>query len=163
MRGQYRFERQGLSIEAQKQEIQLRINQAEMRLRKLVKNTLQSTRGSKQASIDVIDAMSKNRAIQPKDVERAKQLKYAELFDTSVNKMYFSLLKNIILDNISVFTYVFEGYSEAIIRDNLSVINNSRRCPDHSYTEDAKNWSWEMFKEFRESMTWLEEILKDYD
>ncbi len=163
LRGQYRFERQGLSIEEQKEEIQLRVNQAEMQLRKVVKNTLQSIRGTTQAKADVISAMSKNKAINVKDIEQAKQLTYAELFDASVNKMYFSLLETIILDNTLVFANVFEGYPQSKIRENLSIINLSRRCPDHSFTEDAKNWSWQMFEQFRASIIWLENILKKYE
>ncbi len=69
----------------------------------------------------------------------------------------------IIIDNLSTFSNVFEGCSVDMIRDNLNTINISRRCPDHSYTEDAENWTWDDFLKFRESITWLENILKDYE
>ncbi len=163
LRGEYRFERQGLSVEEQKEEISLRINNAEMQLRKLVKNTLQSVKGTQKAKDAVITSMSSNRAISDSDLSRAQTLSYVQLFDPSMNKMYFSLLMGIILDNITVFENVFEASDETTIRKNLSVINSARRCPDHSFTENSENWSWDDFEKFRASISWLENILSNYE
>ena len=63
LKGEYRFERSGLSIEEQKEEIQLRINSAEIQLRQLVKNTLQTYYGVDIAKNKVIQAMQHNVAI----------------------------------------------------------------------------------------------------
>lgn len=163
LRGKYRFERVGLSIEEQKSEIQLRVNNAEIQLRKLVKNILLAVYGAKKAKECVINAMQANYAIDSRDITNAESYELSQLFDTSINKMYFSVLRTIIIDNLSTFSNVFEGCSVDMIRDNLNTINISRRCPDHSYTEDAENWTWDDFLKFRESITWLENILKDYE
>ena len=163
LRGEYRFERQGLSIEEQKEEISLRINNAEMQLRKLVKNTLLSSKGATKAKDAVLLAMENNRAIDDYALDKARTLSYSQLFDPSTNKMYFSCLMGIVLDNLPVFENVFESWDSDVIRKHLSTINYSRRCPDHSYTEDAENWSWSDFESFRASISWLEQILKDYE
>ena len=34
-----------------------------------------------------------------------------------------------------------------MIQDNLNTINILRRCPDHSFTEDAENWTGSSLKE----------------
>lgn len=160
--GEYRFERQGLSVEEQKEEIQLRMNSTEMQLRTLVRNTLQSMKGKTKAKDAVLNAMRSHNAISQWDVDKAEKMNYPDLFDPSQNKMYFSLLKLIILDNLSVFENVFDGQDETVIRKHFDAINYARRCPDHSYTETSANWSWENFSAFREGMTWLENIISEY-
>lgn len=163
LRGEYRFEQQGLTIEEQKEEIQLRINNVEIQLRKLVKNTLLATHGTASAKALIISAMKENQAISSVDIEKANNLNYSQLFDASMNKMYFSLLMGIILQNFADFKNVFELCDEETIRSNLSVINIARRCPDHSFTQDSQNWSWDKFCKFRIGITWLEKILKEYE
>jgi len=163
LRGEYRYERQGLSLEEQKEEIQLRINSAEMNLRKLVKNTLHTKYGMNAAKKIVIVAMEKNKAISDTYVKKALMLSYSQLFDASRNKMYFSLLKCIILENSSVFSNIFEEQEPDVIRRKLEAINTARRCPDHAYTENAENWSWESFMQFRDGITWLEKILSNFE
>ena len=163
LRGEYKFERQGLSIEEQKNEISLRINDAEMKLRRLVKNQLKSSFGAQTAKERVLETMSMNRSISDRDYEKAERLSFKQLFDTSVNKMYVSILMGIILDNFDVFSKMFEPAGQNDVRQNLTVINSSRRCPDHSYDKDAENWSYDDFLQFRSAMNWLEEILADYE
>lgn len=163
LRGEYRFERQGLNIEEQKSEISLCINNAEMQLRKLVKNTLLSSVGLRKATDAVLDAMNFNNAIDSYALRKAESLSCSQLFDPSMNKIYFSCLMGIILDNLQVFVNVFEPWDGDTIRAHLTTINNSRRCPDHSYTEDSEQWSWDDFLRFRESISWLEGILKNYE
>ena len=160
--GEYRFERQGLSVEEQKEEIQLRINNAEMQLRTLVRNTLQSIKGKTKAKDIVIRAMQTHNSINQRDIDKAKLLTYQDLFDPSQNKMYFSLLKIIILDNLAEFKNIFEGQAESAIQKHFDAINYARRCPDHSYTEKSVNWSWDNFVEFRNGMIWLENIISEY-
>ena len=127
------------------------------------KNTLLTLYGAKKAKECVINAMQANYAIDSRDITNAESYELSQLFDTSINKMYFSVLKTIIVDNLSAFSYVFEGCSVDMIKNHLNTINISRRCPDHSYTEDAENWTWDDFLKFRESITWLENILKDFE
>lgn len=163
LQGEYQFERTGLSIEEQKAEIQLRINSAEMQLRKLVKNTLRTVKGETNAKAIVLSAMANLPAISSQDIYKAKNLSYSQLFDASVNKIYFSLLMKIINENTSLFENIFEGNSPDNIHNHLQVINTARRCPDHSYTENSMNWSWSKFVEFRNSISWLENILKNFE
>ena len=162
LKGEYKFERTGLSVEEQKEEISLRMNNAEIGLRKIIKNTLLSNMGKSQAKSKVIDAMRIHSAISSFDLEKAKGLDYAQLFDPSINKIYFSVLQRIIEDNIAVFENVFEDSSQSEISNYLRTLNESRRCADHPYDKESKNWNYSNFERFREAMTWLENILKEY-
>lgn len=162
LRGEYRFERNGLSIEEQKEEIQLRVNSAEMQLRQLVKNTLQTYYGVNAAKNKVIQSMQHNKAINQQDVMRAQGYSYSQLFDPSLNRVYFSLLLEVINDNFSCFTNIFANYSREVVEKHLRVINKARRCPDHSYTKNTERWEEKDFEKFRVSISWLEDILKDY-
>lgn len=119
--------------------------------------------GATKAKNRVLDAMKNNRAISESDIDKASKLNYSQLFDASTNKIYFSLLEGIILENLSLFSNIFESFDERTIKKNLTAINLARRCPDHSFTEDAENWSWDNFKRFREGMDWLENILKAFE
>ena len=159
--GQYKFERENLSIEDQKQEIQFRIDNAEIALRKLVKSSLQTVKGATDAKNIVIAAMRSHNSIKQNDISKAQTLKLNQLFDPSVNKIYFSVLSIIIVDNYDVFKNVFDQ-SLDIVKSHLDVINKARRVPDHSYTDTSEKWSVEEFKKFRESITWLESITKEY-
>ncbi len=162
LQGRYQFERQGLTIEEQKEEIDYRMDKSEIQLRTVVKNTLRFAFGKSGAHARVIASM---RASRQKNtvVQAAETLEYDQLFDTSVNQMYFSLLKMIILRNFSAFANVFEGCGQDEIRENLDTLNLSRRCPAHHFDKNAERWSWEDFEKFRESMSWLETILKGFE
>ena len=159
--GEYRFERKGLSVEEQKEEISLRVNRAEIQLRTLVRNTLALMLGKSKAKDAVMISMENHASIGPKDLSKAEALSYTQLFDPSQNKMYFSLLKVIILDNLNVFSNIFDCDAKVITK-HLDSINYARRCPDHAFTEQSENWSWECFEAFREGMNWLEKILVEY-
>ena len=160
--GKYKFERKGLSVEEQKEEIQLRVNSAEMQLRTLVRNTLVSVKGKSKAKEIVLSSMRKHLAINDLGIKKAELLSYQDLFDPSQNNMYFSLLIIIIIDNIDIFENVFEGSNEETIKKQLYAINYARRCPDHSFTEKSVNWSWSNFEEFRTGITWLENVISEY-
>ena len=138
------------------------MDKSEIQLRTVVKNTLRFAFGKSGAHARVIASM---RASRQKNtvVQAAETLEYDQLFDTSVNQMYFSLLKMIILRNFSAFANVFEGCGQDEIRENLDTLNLSRRCPAHHFDKNAERWSWEDFEKFRESMSWLETILKGFE
>lgn len=155
--GQYKFERANPSIEEQKQEIQFRINNAEMALRRIVKSSLQTVKGATGAKRIVIDSMASHKAISPIDITKAQELTYNQLFDPSINKIYFSVLIKIIIDNYDVFKNLFDQTQE-FTKKHLDIINTARRVPDHSYTTTSEKWSIENFYKFREAMSWLETI-----
>ena len=54
------------------------------------------------------------------------------------------------------------NYSREVVEKHLRVINKARRCPDHSYTKNTERWEEKDFEKFRVSISWLEDILKDY-
>ena len=68
----------------------------------------------------------------------------------------------VINDNFSCFTNIFANYSREVVEKHLRVINKARRCPDHSYTKNTERWEEKDFEKFRVSISWLEDILKDY-
>ena len=163
LRGKYAFERTGLSIEEQKQEINVRINRAEIQLRDTIRRYLRFAYKEDKAKDIVIQSMERNPACLS-HVDNARQLTYKQLFDPSVNKaIYFSLLRDLIIDNIDLFDNI-EGFEDtAEVKYHLNVINNSRQVPSHSYSTNTEKWSWNKFLEFRSSIKWLEEILDNTD
>lgn len=163
LQGKYQFERQGLSVEEQNQEIQVRLNRAEGKLRKIVKNQLISTYGMAKAKEIVIKAMAMNKAISQNDLLKAEGMNIAELFDPSINKVYLSLLEMIIKNNYGAFSMVFESVTLPQLETKLDEINVARRCPSHSYDDSSSNWSWSDFLAFRQDMTWLEKVLEKFD
>lgn len=161
--GKYKYERANLTIEEQKQEIQYRINSVEMSLRKLVKNTLATLKGINKSKELVLKVMTEHSAIQSYDLTKANSLSYNELFDPSVNKIYFSVLSRIIVDNFDLFANIFENTSKDDLRNDFDIINKARRVPDHSYTESSQNWTQSDFLQFRHSISKIEELLKNYE
>ena len=160
--GKYKYERLNLTIEEQKAEISYRLNTAEMSLRNLIRTTLQITKGDDDAKNIVIQAMQKHNAINSNDVNKAKSMSLSQIFDPSINKLYFSLLSEIIINNYPLFSNVFIGESINTINNHFTVLNRARRVPDHSYTQNAEGWGIEDFKQYRKSIAWLESILKKY-
>lgn len=161
--GKYQYESYKPFIEDQKQEIQYRINAAEMSLRVLIKNTLLITKGGNEAKEIVLKAMGCNPIISEKNMQRAKNYSLNQLFDPSVNTIYLSVLSRIILDNLDVFNNIFIDTKQIDIQNHFDIINKARRVPDHSYTDDSINWTYENFLQFRNSISWLENILKEYN
>lgn len=129
----------------------------------LAKNTLMTSIGILRAKEAVIHAMYNNNAISPNDISKAERLNYSQLFDPSINKMYFSLLTRIIIENKEAFINIFDPNDEDTIESRLRIINISRRCSDHSYTEDSENWNWNDFEKFRDAISWLENILELFE
>lgn len=158
----YQFERAGLSIEEQKQEISLRVDTAERSLRGIVRRNLKASLNEEGAKQAFLDAMEKNASAQG-HVASARGLKYKQLFDPSVNTgCFFSVLIDAIVSNYKLFENVFEE-PVATVEKNLRTLNKSRRCPSHSIPENAEKWTDEDFMEFRGAMNWLDVILDDYD
>lgn len=157
--GKYKFERTNLSVEDQKEEIQFRIDAAEIKLRELIKTTLLVQKGNSEARQIVLRAMEGHKAIADRDLDKAQTYTLNQLFDPSVNKVYLSVLMKIILDNYPLFKNVFAESSVSEVTKHFSILNVARRVPDHSYTDESRNWNREKFLEFRISMSWLEDIL----
>ena len=108
-----------------------------MSLRKLVKNTLATLMGVNKAKETVLNVMREHNAIQSYDITKASSLQYNELFDPSVNKIYFSVLSKIVINNFTLFSNIFEGTSMSELQADFDIINKARRVPDHSYTESS--------------------------
>lgn len=159
--GKYKYERMGLTIEQQKAEINTRLGDVEVSLRQLTKNILCFNFGKAKACQVVIDTMKNAGNISKKDIQSAEKMSIKDLFDTSINKMYFSVLTKIISDNYSLFSNVF-GNDKNAFDSKSKILNQARRCPSHSFPDDAKGWSQEQFLEFRNSATFFEDCLKDY-
>lgn len=157
--GKYKFERRNLTIEDQKEEIRYRVNIAEMTLRNLVKMTLLVFLGEKQAVSVVLQAMKTHGAINDGDLTNAQSMTLTQLFDPSINKIYFSLLSRIIIDHFNLFAKLFDGATTTVVQKHFSDINKARRVPDHSYTELSEGWTENDFYRFRDSISWLEQIL----
>lgn len=161
--GKYKYDRKHLSIEEQRQEINYRFSCVEIALRKAVKNTLQITMGVDAAKEIVIDAMGNHPGISARDIDKARNLTLSELFDPSVNKMYFHLLSTIIIENFVLFENVFNKKTKEEWEEIFSRLNKARKVPSHSYSEGVANWNDEDFEDFRDAIKQVEEILKAYD
>lgn len=162
LEGKYQFERIGLSIIEQTQEIETRFGSAEIVLRKTVKNILLSNLGKEKAKNTVIAAMQKSSAITPKQVSKAATLTYKQLFDTTCNVLYFSVLSNIIVENYQFFLNIFDC-PLSNLQTHFRLLNNARKLPGHNPSNDAEGWEWKDFLQFRDSMIWLEGILSQIE
>jgi hypothetical protein len=163
LQGKYKFERKNLSIEEQKNEINVRFDAAEQKLRSIIKDTLRTVRGSSEAHQIVLDAMRDNNAVAPHIVSKAENLTYKQLFDPTVNSgCFFTVLINIVEKNYPLFENVFETDVNTVV-SSLRKLNRARRLPSHSAPETAEKWTDDDFNEFRDAISWLEAILENYD
>jgi len=160
LKDQYKFERTDLTVEQQSDEIHFRLGNAERALRTVVKTTLRAILGKTRAKQAVLAAMERTGA-DANAQAKAVYLEYEELFDSSMNNIYFKCLQSIIVTHFDVFKNIFDGCTSQMVDKHFTVLNLSRRCPAHAYDEGAENWHWENFKKFRESMTWLEGYLRE--
>lgn len=159
----YQFERENLSIEDQKQEINVRFDAAEQQLRSIIRDTLRTSLGKSSAKQAVITVMQSTKSTQGYFATKAEQLEYKQLFDPTVNGgCFFTILIELIANNFTLFSNVFET-DLSTVRSNLTTLNRARRLPSHSAPENAEKWTTEDFKEFRSAMKWLEDILSNYD
>ena len=163
LQGKYKFERQGLSISEQKEEINLRFDNAERKLRTIVRDTLRQALGTEIGKETVINAMRLNSAVTQKMIDVATTLQFKQLFDSTLNKgMFFTTLIKIIGENYSLFSNVFSANKSDVI-NHLNVLNQSRTLPGHSAPENAENWKTSDFEKFRTSMQWCEKIMSEFD
>lgn len=163
LQGKYKFERQGLSISEQKEEINLRFDHAERKLRTIVRDTLRQALGTEIGKETVINAMRHNSAVTQKMIDVATTLQFKQLFDSTLNKgMFFTTLIKIIGENYSLFSNVFSANKSDVI-NHLNVLNQSRTLPGHSAPENAENWKTSDFEKFRTSMQWCEKIMSEFD
>ena len=163
LQNKYRFERVGLSIEEQALEINTRMNDCELRLRALVRRSLNAHRNSLNPKQAFLDAMNVLPNITQKQRDEATQMTYRDLFDPTINgACYFLVIVTIIEKN---FEQVFSSYfveSKSVVIDILkNRFNRYRKIPAHPIDDAAKNWSDQDFDQFRKDMLWLEGILQE--
>lgn len=163
LQGKYAFERTGLSFKEQALEINTRMNDCELRLRALVRRTLNAHKKSLDPKQAVLKAMAAHPKVTQSQLEKAKKLEYKDLFDTTVNRAcYFMVLALIIEQNYdSVFTAIFDQDKDSVIDTLKGRFNRYRQIPAHPIDDDAKNWSNEEFEQFRKDMIWLENVLNE--
>ena len=163
LQGKYAFERTGLSFREQALEINTRMNDSELRLRSLVRRTLNAHKKALDPKGAVLHAMRSHSAINQNQISDAEKMNYKQLFDPTVNKAcYFMVLVFIIEQNYeSVFSALFDDKKETVISRFKTRFNRYRQIPAHPIDEDARNWSNDDFDTFRADMIWLENFLDE--
>lgn len=139
------------------------MNDSELRLRALVRRTLNAHKNELNPKQAILDAMAALPSVTESQKSIAKGLKYKDLFDPTVNHgCYFLVLVYAIEQNYNTaFLAIFGPDKGAVISRLKNRFNKYRQIPAHPIDEDAKNWNDEEFKKFREDMNWLEDILSD--
>lgn len=163
LQGKYAFERTGLNFKEQALEINTRMNDGELRLRALVRRTLNAHKKSINPKQAMIDAMRAHSKITAEQISIAQGLDYKDLFDPTVNRgCFFLVLVFAIEQNYdTVFSAIFDMDKDTVIEILKKRFNRYRQIPAHPIDQDAKNWSDADFAQFRIDMKWLETILSD--
>ena len=163
LQGKYIFERTGLSFKEQALEINARMNDCELRLRALVRRTLNAHKKVINPKQVFLDAMAAHPSVTEKQKRIATGLEYKDLFDPTVNHgCYFLVLVLVIEQNYdTIFSALFGQDKDTVIETLKARFNRYRQIPAHPIDEDAKKWSDHEFNQFRTDMTWLENILSD--
>ena len=163
LQGKYVFERTGLNFKDQALEINTRMNDCELRLRALVRRTLNAYKKKIDPKQAILDAMAAHPSVTEKQKKTAAGLDYKELFDPTVNHgCYFLVLVLAIEQNYdTVFSAIFDQDKNTVVKTLKERFNRYRQIPAHPIDEDAKNWSDKEFEQFREDMSWLEAVLTD--
>lgn len=163
LQGKYAFERTGLNFKEQALEINTRMNDGELRLRALVRRTLNAHKNSINPKQAMIDAMRAHSKIIAEQISIAQGLDYKDLFDPTVNRgCFFLVLVFAIEQNYdTVFSAIFDKDKDTVIEILKKRFNRYRQIPAHPIDQDAKNWSDADFAQFRIDMKWLETILSD--
>ena len=163
LQGKYVFERTGLNFKDQALEINTRMNDCELRLRALVRRTLNAYKKKIDPKQAILDAMAAHPSVTEKQKKTAAGLEYKELFDPTVNHgCYFLVLVLAIEQNYdTVFSAIFDQDKNTVVKTLKERFNRYRQIPAHPIDEDAKNWSDKDFEQFREDMSWLEAVLTD--
>lgn len=121
-------------------------NSFESELRKLVRSNLKIALGNSLAQGQIINAMHK-----PQQKERAKSLKYDEIF---ANEIYFSDLRRAVVSNWSIFQNIFENDKDRFVNSMIEV--NSFRADAH-----AKNITIEEFSKAMSGLSWLSRCIAE--
>ena len=163
LQGKYAFERTGLSFREQALEINTRMNDCELRLRALVRRTLNAHKREINPKQAILAAMDAHPLVTENQKMIAEGLEYKELFDSTVNRgCYFLVLVLAIEQNYdTVFSAIFDQDKNTVIGALKDRFNRYRQIPAHPIDEGAKNWSNEEFDQFRVDISWLESILTD--
>jgi len=163
LQGKYAFERTGLNFKEQALEINARMNDCELRLRALVRRTLNAHKKELDPKQAFLDAMAAHPQVTENQKRFAAGLEYKELFDSTVNHgCYFLVLVLVIEQNYdTVFSAIFDQDKNIVIDTLKNRLNRYRQIPAHPIDKDAKNWNDEEFDRFRADMIWLENILTD--
>ena len=163
LEGKYQFERTGLGYREQALEINARMNECELRLRNLVRRTLNAHKRQIDPKQAFIKAMEAHPQVTDGQIRTAASLEYKELFDSTVNHgCYFLVLVIAIEQNYdTIFSAIFDQDKNYVIDTLRNRFNRYRQIPAHPIDEGAKNWSDKDFYQFREDMKWLEKILSD--
>lgn len=165
LQGRYKFERTGLSFKEQALEISTRMNDCELRLRALVRRTLKMHENVIDPKQAVLNAMKTHPNVTDAQMSLAKNMKFPDLFDTTVNHAcYFLVLVFIIEQNYDVaFSVIFKQDKRIVVDRLTSHFNMYRQIPAHPIDNNAGNWNDQNFEQFRNDMKWLEEILSQYE
>ena len=163
LQGKYAFERTGLTFKEQSLEISTRMNDCELRLRAMVRRTVNAHKKTLDPKQAILDAMAADPSVTEGQKRIAAGLEYKELFDPTVNHgCYFLTLVLAIEQNYdNVFSAIFNQDKNTAINTLKNRFNRYRQIPAHPIDEDAKNWSDEDFNQFRVDMSWLESILTE--
>lgn len=163
LQGKYAFERTGLNFKEQALEINTRMNDGELRLRALVRRTLNAHKKSINPKQAMIDAMCAHSNITAEQISIAQGLDYKDLFDPTVNRRCFFLVLVFAIEQNydTVFSAIFDMDKDTVIEILKKRFNRYRQIPAHPIDQDAKNWSDADFAQFRIDMKWLETILSD--
>ena len=161
LQGKYEFERTGLSFKEQALEINTRMNDCELRLRALVRRTLNAYKRTVDPKQAILNAMAAHPSVTESQKRIASGLTYKDLFDPTVNHgCYFLVLVLAIEQNYdAIFSSIFEQDKKTVIGILKERFNKYRQIPAHPIDKNAKNWSDANFAQFREDMKWMEEIL----
>jgi hypothetical protein len=164
LQGKYKFERTNLTMDDQRTEIFLRVDAIEIKLRSIVNNTLMTIMGASSAKNAVIKTMEEfiGKNLSENDVYKAQSLTYAQLFDTSINKLYLTILSEVINCHFNNFANIFYGIDRLTLKDILFIINRARQAAYHGFTDKSENWSEGDFYKFREKILLLENTIEDY-
>lgn len=148
-----RYKKVNLTMKDKQQEISMRRNSIEPKLRDLVRRQLKASIGEEKAKEEVIKQLYGADSLSKYITES-----YKDLFNANKhNKWYLSTLFKLILANYNCFVNIFD-VNKDIFKAKTDLINYHRK-PDAHATDISDN----EFNEFRGSMGWLEDRINEYD
>ncbi len=145
-----RYKRPVTSIEDKWQEISIRRNSIEPKLRNIVKRHLKATKGIADATATLLSIVGSRRA------ENLTGLSYSDLFDPQKGEIYFSDLIKIISKEWEIFKNIFSNSKKEMFNDLQAI--NQYRADAH-----AKEISDSEFSHFRVCIEKIEADIEDYE